>query len=98
MSSRFPGSAVLLQEAVGVSNHSPFPSQTQPHHPFKYEYKVTNPCGSPLNALQHTVALNGASDCYWGHVQAYLRGTVPVANITCPQQYIPFIDGSVGSF
>ncbi|KAL2789073.1 alpha/beta-hydrolase [Aspergillus keveii] len=63
MSSRFAGSVVLRQEAVG-----------------------------------HTVVLNGASDCYWEHVRAYLRGTVPAANITCPQQYVPFIDGSVGSF
>ncbi|KAL3451192.1 Alpha/Beta hydrolase protein [Aspergillus insuetus] len=48
-------------------------------------------------AVGHTVVSNGASDCYWGHVQAYLRGTVPAANITCPQQYVPFINGSVGS-
>ncbi|KAI1746482.1 Alpha/Beta hydrolase protein [Xylaria castorea] len=58
MSSRFPGSVVLLQEAVG-----------------------------------HTVVDQGGSNCYFGHVQAYLQGIVPPSNITCPQQYIPFIDG-----
>ncbi|KAH8131906.1 hypothetical protein FP744_10006314 [Trichoderma asperellum] len=57
--SRFPGSILLLQEAVG-----------------------------------HTVALQGGSDCYFEHVQAYLQGKVPSSNITCPQQYIPFIGGA----
>ncbi|KAI8954457.1 Alpha/Beta hydrolase protein [Xylaria longipes] len=61
MSSRFPGSVLLLQEAVG-----------------------------------HTVIDQGASNCYFGHVQAYLQGIVPPSNITCPQQYIPFIDGPMG--
>ncbi|KAI0505183.1 Alpha/Beta hydrolase protein [Xylaria bambusicola] len=56
MHSRFPGSALLLQEAVG-----------------------------------HTVVENGGSNCYFGHVQAYLQGVVPASNTTCPQQYIPFI-------
>ncbi|KAK8032702.1 alpha/beta-hydrolase [Apiospora arundinis] len=55
MSSRFPGSVVLLQEAVG-----------------------------------HVVVLQGGSLCYFGHVQAYFQGIVPPANITCPQQYVPF--------
>ncbi|KAK4461503.1 putative hydrolase [Cladorrhinum samala] len=57
MSSRFPGSILLLQEAVG-----------------------------------HTVVLQLGSDCYFGHVQAYLRGIPPPSNITCPQQYLPFRD------
>ncbi|KAL4735899.1 Alpha/Beta hydrolase protein [Aspergillus similis] len=61
MSSRFAGSVLLLQEAVG-----------------------------------HTVILNGESSCYWGHVQAYLRGIVPPSNSTCLQQYMPFIDSPVG--
>ncbi|GAW18706.1 hypothetical protein ANO14919_081870 [Xylariales sp. No.14919] len=60
MSSRFPGSVVLLQEAVG-----------------------------------HTVADQGGSNCYFGHVQAYLQGIIPPSNTTCPQQYIPFIDSPI---
>lgn len=56
-SSRFPGSVVLLQEAVG-----------------------------------HTVIRQQASDCYFGHVQAYLQGVVPSSNTTCPQQFVPFVD------
>ncbi|TLS24927.1 hypothetical protein PpBr36_09125, partial [Pyricularia pennisetigena] len=60
VSSRFPGSVLLLQEAVG-----------------------------------HVVVYQGGSNCYFGHVQAYLQGVVPPANITCPQQYVPFIDGPV---
>ncbi|KAK3330398.1 Alpha/Beta hydrolase protein [Apodospora peruviana] len=60
MSSRFPGSVLLLQEAAG-----------------------------------HTVGNQRASDCYLGHVQEYLQGLVPQSNITCPQQYIPFIDGGL---
>ncbi|KAK0743971.1 Alpha/Beta hydrolase protein [Schizothecium vesticola] len=60
MSSRFPGSVLLVQEAVG-----------------------------------HVVINQGASDCYFGHVQAYLQGTIPQSNITCSQQYIPFIDSSI---
>ncbi|KAJ5170206.1 Alpha/Beta hydrolase protein [Penicillium coprophilum] len=60
MSSRFTGSVLLLQEAVG-----------------------------------HTVIDQGASNCYFGHVQAYLQGIVPPFGITCPQQHIPFIDNPV---
>ncbi|KAK1569916.1 Alpha/Beta hydrolase protein [Colletotrichum navitas] len=60
MSSRFPGSVLLLQEAIG-----------------------------------HTVIDQGASNCYFGHIQAYLQGIVPPSNITCPQQYTPFIDSPV---
>ncbi|CRG83254.1 Putative hydrolase Mb2248c [Talaromyces islandicus] len=60
MSSRFAGSALLLQEAVG-----------------------------------HTVVNQGGSECYFEHVQAYLRGIVPSTNITCSQDYTPFIDGPV---
>ncbi|QMW33351.1 hypothetical protein G4B84_008782, partial [Aspergillus flavus NRRL3357] len=59
MSSRFAGSVLLMQEAVG-----------------------------------HTVINQGASDCYFGHIQAYLQGTVPSSNTTCARQYIPFIDAS----
>ncbi|KAH8430604.1 uncharacterized protein LDX57_008267 [Aspergillus melleus] len=59
MSSRFAGSVLLMQEAVG-----------------------------------HTVIDQGASDCYFGYIQAYLQGTVPSPNTTCPRQYIPFIDVS----
>ncbi|PLB43294.1 alpha/beta-hydrolase [Aspergillus steynii IBT 23096] len=59
MSSRFAGSVLLMQEAVG-----------------------------------HTVIDQGASECYFGHIQAYLEGTVPSNNITCPRQYTPFIDAS----
>ncbi|KAI0399002.1 Alpha/Beta hydrolase protein [Xylaria palmicola] len=58
MSSLFPGSVLLLQEAIG-----------------------------------HTVLNQGGSNCYFGHVQAYFQGIVPPSNITCPQQYTPFIDG-----
>ncbi|KAJ6104298.1 hypothetical protein N7523_010618 [Penicillium sp. IBT 18751x] len=43
-------------------------------------------------AVGHTVIDQGASNCYFGHVQAYLQGIVPSSNTTCPQQYIPFID------
>ncbi|KAJ5967475.1 hypothetical protein N7501_003723 [Penicillium viridicatum] len=57
MSSRFAGSILLMQEAVG-----------------------------------HTVIGQGASDCYFGQIQAYLQGTVPSSNTTCPRQYIPFMD------
>ncbi|KAI0452638.1 Alpha/Beta hydrolase protein [Xylaria acuta] len=60
MSSRFPGSVLLLQEAVG-----------------------------------HTVVDQGGSNCYFGHVQAYLQGVIPPSNTTCPQQYIPFINSPV---
>ncbi|KAI1128304.1 Alpha/Beta hydrolase protein [Nemania abortiva] len=60
MSSRFPGSVLLLQEAVG-----------------------------------HTVVDQGGSNCYFGHVQAYLQGIVPPSNTTCSQQYIPFIDSPI---
>ncbi|TLD03544.1 uncharacterized protein PgNI_11521 [Pyricularia grisea] len=60
VSSRFPGSVLLLQEAIG-----------------------------------HTVLEQGGSNCYFGHIQAYLQGVVPPTNITCPQQYFPFIDGAV---
>ncbi|KAE8388183.1 hypothetical protein BDV23DRAFT_174124 [Aspergillus alliaceus] len=59
MSSRFAGSVLLIQEAVG-----------------------------------HTVIGQGASNCYFGHIQAYLQGTVPSSNTTCSRQYIPFIDAS----
>ncbi|PWY83900.1 alpha/beta-hydrolase [Aspergillus sclerotioniger CBS 115572] len=59
MSSRFAGSVLLMQEAVG-----------------------------------HTVIDQGASDCYFAHIQAYLEGTVPASNTTCPRQYIPFIDAN----
>ncbi|KAJ0414887.1 alpha/beta-hydrolase [Aspergillus carlsbadensis] len=62
MSTRFPGSIVLLQEAVG-----------------------------------HTVVQNRASDCYWGHVRAYLHGVIPAANVTCSTQFVPFVDAPVGS-
>ncbi|KAJ5171731.1 hypothetical protein N7492_004324 [Penicillium capsulatum] len=57
MSSRFPGSVILMQEAVG-----------------------------------HTVINQGASTCYFEHIQAYLQGIVPSSNTTCPRQYTPFID------
>ncbi|KAI0536936.1 Alpha/Beta hydrolase protein [Xylaria digitata] len=60
MSSQFPGSVLLLQEAVG-----------------------------------HTVVDQVGSNCYFGHVQAYLQGILPPSNTTCPQQYIPFIDSPV---
>ncbi|OHW96947.1 hypothetical protein CSPAE12_04390 [Colletotrichum incanum] len=60
MSSRFPGSILLLQEAVG-----------------------------------HTVVDQGASNCYIGHIRAYLQGIVPRSNTTCPQQYIPFRNGTI---
>ncbi|KAM7201149.1 Alpha/Beta hydrolase fold [Rhypophila sp. PSN 637] len=62
MSSRFPGSTVLYQDAIG-----------------------------------HTVINQGGSPCYFGHVQAYFQGQMPSPSIgnrtvTCPQQYVPFID------
>ncbi|KAJ5261089.1 alpha/beta-hydrolase [Penicillium angulare] len=60
MSSRFAGSVILKQEAVG-----------------------------------HTVIYQGGSDCYFEHVQAYLQGTIPSPNTTCPLQYTPFIDSSL---
>ncbi|KAI0184075.1 hypothetical protein EV127DRAFT_464649 [Xylaria flabelliformis] len=60
MSSKFPGSVLLLQEAVG-----------------------------------HTVVNQGGSNCYFGYVQAYFQGIVPPSNITCPQQYIPFLDSPI---
>ncbi|KAI6554368.1 hypothetical protein MCOR04_010581 [Pyricularia oryzae] len=60
VSSRFPGSVLLLQEAVG-----------------------------------HVVLEQGGSNCYFGHVQAYLQGVVPPSNVTCPQQYVPFVGGLV---
>ncbi|KAI1116580.1 Alpha/Beta hydrolase protein [Nemania sp. NC0429] len=60
MSARFPGSVLLLQEAIG-----------------------------------HTIVSQGGSNCYFGYVQAYLGGVIPPSNITCPQQYTPFIDGSI---
>ncbi|KAJ1329920.1 alpha/beta hydrolase [Microdochium nivale] len=56
MSSRFPGSVVLQQEAVG-----------------------------------HVVVKQKGSTCFFGHVQAYLGGVVPPVNVTCPQQYVPFM-------
>ncbi|PYH46475.1 alpha/beta-hydrolase [Aspergillus saccharolyticus JOP 1030-1] len=59
MSSRFAGSVLLVQEAVG-----------------------------------HTVIDQGASDCYFGKIQAYFQGIVPSLNTTCPRQYTPFIDAS----
>ncbi|RAH40457.1 alpha/beta-hydrolase [Aspergillus brunneoviolaceus CBS 621.78] len=59
VSSRFAGSVLLMQEAVG-----------------------------------HTVIDQGASDCYFGKIQAYFQGIVPSANTTCPRQYAPFIDAS----
>ncbi|KAL7928424.1 alpha/beta-hydrolase [Trichoderma chlorosporum] len=56
MSALFPGSVLLLQEAVG-----------------------------------HTVVDQGASTCFFEHVQAYFQGIVPPSNITCPRQYTPFM-------
>ncbi|KAI1171946.1 Alpha/Beta hydrolase protein [Nemania sp. FL0916] len=46
-------------------------------------------------AVGHTVVLQGGSNCYFGHVQAYFQGVVPPSNITCPRQYTPFIDSPV---
>ncbi|KAI9167962.1 putative hydrolase [Paramyrothecium foliicola] len=46
-------------------------------------------------AVGHSVANQGGSPCYWNHVQAYLRGVVPPSNITCPQQFIPFIHSGI---
>ncbi|KAI8625996.1 Alpha/Beta hydrolase protein [Xylariaceae sp. FL1651] len=43
-------------------------------------------------AVGHSVAGQGGSPCYWGHIQAYFAGTVPLSNITCPQQLVPFRD------
>ncbi|KAI0818142.1 Alpha/Beta hydrolase protein [Xylaria sp. FL0064] len=60
MYSQFPGSVLLLQEAVG-----------------------------------HTVINQGGSDCYFGHIQAYFQGIVPPSDVTCPQQYVPFIDPAI---
>lgn len=85
MSSRFPGSVVLLQEAIGVSCH-----QISVLQPTRKEPKLTR-----CSRMQHVVIEQGASFCYFGHVQAYLQGVVPPPNITCPQQFVPFIDGPV---
>ncbi|KAJ5681630.1 uncharacterized protein N7477_001570 [Penicillium maclennaniae] len=76
MSSRFAGSVLLMQEAVGVSlvNHNPTATLTK------------------SLCLLHTVIEQGASNCYFGHIQAYLQGIVPSSNTTCPRQYIPSID------
>ena len=89
MSSRFPGSILLLQEAVGVSLYRI--SKTQPPPPNK---SLSLPVGH-FSRMQHTVINQGGSDCYFERVQAYLQGTVPPSNITCPQQYIRFRDGSL---
>ena len=83
MSSRFPGSVVLLQEAIGVS-HSP-ESRLQDRAEASLLILYPNP-------NQHTVVDQGGSICYFGHVQAYFQGVVPSGNTTCPQQFTPFMD------
>ncbi|KAI2634948.1 Alpha/Beta hydrolase protein [Hypomontagnella submonticulosa] len=46
-------------------------------------------------AVGHTVAQQRGSACYFNHVHAYLAGTVPPANITCPIEFVPFRDTGV---
>lgn len=41
---------------------------------------------------QHTVVNQGASNCYGKHIQAYYQGVIPSSNITCPEQYTPFLN------
>lgn len=91
MSSQFPGSVLLLQEAVGVSR--PQISITQPPQTKSLSLLV-----GYFSRMQHTVINQMGSDCYFGHVQAYLQGIVPPSNTTCPQQYTPFIDGAEEGF
>ncbi|KXJ87080.1 hypothetical protein Micbo1qcDRAFT_125041 [Microdochium bolleyi] len=44
-------------------------------------------------AVGHTVVDLGGSTCYFAHVQRYFAGVVPPANVTCPQQFVPFAGG-----
>ncbi|KAF4992893.1 hypothetical protein FGRMN_6836 [Fusarium graminum] len=43
-------------------------------------------------AIGHTVINQGASECYVRHVRAYYEGIVPEPNITCSQQFTPFLN------
>ncbi|KAH7021435.1 uncharacterized protein B0I36DRAFT_425100 [Microdochium trichocladiopsis] len=38
----------------------------------------------------HTVVGLSGSTCYFTHLQMYFAGIVPPANVTCPQEHIPF--------
>lgn len=80
MSSRFPGSVLLLQDAIGVSDYT-----------VRSYDNVLSGVGLMPHVTQHTVIEQGASPCYLAHVQAYFQGVVPPANVTCPPQYLPFL-------
>lgn len=77
MMPKFPGSVLLMQDAVGVSS--------TPAHANSIILTDTS------LKMQHTVVNQMGSECFFGHVQAYFAGVVPPANTTCAPQIVPFL-------
>ncbi|CAG9983667.1 unnamed protein product [Clonostachys byssicola] len=101
---QLPDSMAIRNPISGIQRPTSFPillasNTVDPGTPVKSARKLSSQFPGSVLLLQegvgHVVANQGGSDCYFGYVQKYLQGAVPPSNITCPQQHIPFIDGSL---
>ncbi|KAI1312025.1 Alpha/Beta hydrolase protein [Xylaria venustula] len=99
-----PDSLVVEDPKLGLDKPTSFPilftsNTIDPLTPLKSARLMNSRFPGSVLLLQegvgHTVVYQGGSDCYFGHVQAYLQGVVPPTNTTCAQQYVPFIDSPV---
>ncbi|KAJ5374178.1 hypothetical protein N7517_006184 [Penicillium concentricum] len=97
---QLPDSMVIQGPISALDRPTSFPilfasNTIDPITPLKSARKMSSLFAGSVLLLQegvgHTVIDQGASDCYFAHVQAYLQGIVPRPDITCPQQHIPFI-------
>ncbi|KAE8414634.1 hypothetical protein BDV36DRAFT_311737 [Aspergillus pseudocaelatus] len=100
---QLPDSMVVQDEISALSMPTSFPilfasNTIDPITPLESARKMSSRFAGSVVLMQegvgHTVINQGASNCYFGHIQSYLQGAIPSSNSTCPRQYIPFIDAS----
>ncbi|KAE8140405.1 Alpha/Beta hydrolase protein [Aspergillus pseudotamarii] len=100
---QLPDSMVVQDEISALSMPTSFPiliasNTIDPITPLKSARQMSSRFAGSVLLMQegvgHTVINQGASNCYFRHIQAYLQGAVPSSNSTCPRQYTPFIDAS----
>ncbi|OJI96496.1 hypothetical protein ASPVEDRAFT_48673 [Aspergillus versicolor CBS 583.65] len=95
--------SMVIKDDISAHKHTSFPilltsNTIDPITPLLSARKITSQLSGSVLLLQeavgHTVINQGASDCYFAHIQGYFEGIIPSPNTTCPRQYIPFIDTS----
>ncbi|QPC59787.1 hypothetical protein HYE67_002018 [Fusarium culmorum] len=98
---RLPDSMMLQGPVTGINKPMSFPilftsNTLDPVAPAANAHKMALRFPGSVVLLQesvgHPVTREGGSPCYYGHIQGYLQGVLPPANITCPQKYFPFLD------